>query len=443
VSDPPAGAAAEVVDLVSALIRFDTTNTGDPATTAGEADCAHWVADRLREVGYHPEYVESGAPGRGNVFARLPGADPGRAALLIHGHLDVVPAEAADWSVHPFSGAVSDGYVWGRGAVDMKDMCGMMLAVARHFKRTGIVPPRDLVFAFVADEESGGAFGAHWLVDNRPDLFDGVGEAIGEVGGFSITVPSRDGGERRLYLIETAEKGMLWMRLTARGRAGHGSMVHDDNAVTLIADAVARLGNHRFPLVMTDTVAQFLAAVTEETGLDFDSTDPEATLAKLGPMARMLGAVLRDTANPTMLKAGYKANVIPATAEAVVDCRVLPGRQAAFEREVDELIGPGVAREWISELSSYETGFDGELVDAMNDALLAVDPDARTVPYMLSGGTDAKAFAKLGIRCFGFAPLRLPPELDFSALFHGVDERVPVDALEFGARVLEHFLTHC
>lgn len=437
------GPEDEVVDLVSALIRFDTSNTGELATTKGEADCAHWVAEKLREVGYDPEYLESGAPGRGNVFVRLPGADPGRGALLIHGHLDVVPAEAADWSVHPFSGAVSDGYVWGRGAVDMKDMCGMMLAVARHFKRAGIVPPRDLVFAFVADEEHGGKYGAHWLVEHRRDLFEGVTEAIGEVGGFSVTVPRRDGGERRLYLIETAEKGLCWMRLTARGRAGHGSMVHDDNAVTAVAEAVARLGRHEFPLVLTDAVEQFLTAVSEETGLSFDRDDLEGTVAKLGPMARMLGATLRDTANPTMLKAGYKANVIPAAAEAVVDCRVLPGRKAAFEAEVDALLGPDVSREWISDLPSYETTFDGALVDAMNAAVLSVDPEARTVPYMLSGGTDAKAFAALGIRCFGFAPLRLPPELDFSALFHGVDERVPVDALKFGARVLEHFLTNC
>ena len=437
--------ADEVVGLVSALIRFDTSNTGELETTRGEAECARWVAEQLREVGYEPEYLESGAPGRGNAFVRLPGADATRGALLIHGHLDVVPAEAADWSVHPFSGAVSDGYVWGRGAVDMKDMCGMMLAVARHFKRAGIVPPRDLVFAFVADEESGGKYGAQWLVKNRPDLFAGVSEAIGEVGGFSITVPRRGGGERRMYLIETAEKGLLWMRLTARGRAGHGSMIHDDNAVTAIAAAVARIGSHQFPLMLTESVAAFLTAVGEETGytFDIDSPDLEGAIAKLGPIARIVGATLRDTANPTMLKAGYKANVIPATAEAVIDCRVLPGRQAAFEREIDELIGPGITREWISELGSYETGFDGDLVDAMNAALLAADPEARIVPYMLSGGTDAKAFAELGIRCFGFAPLRLPPELDFAALFHGVDERVPVDALQFGARVLENFLRNC
>jgi acetylornithine deacetylase/succinyl-diaminopimelate desuccinylase-like protein len=439
------GAVDEVVDLVSALIRFDTSNTGDPNTTKGERECAQWVAQQLEEVGYQTEYVEAGAPGRGNLFARLPGTDSNRGALMIHGHLDVVPAEAADWSVHPFSGAVEDGFIWGRGAVDMKDMVGMTIAVARHFKRNGIVPPRDLVFAFLSDEEAGGKYGAHWLVDNRPDLFEGVTEAIGEVGGFSLTVPRKDGGERTLYLIETAEKAMMWMRLTARGRAGHGSMIHDDNAVTAVAEAAARLGRHRFPIVMTDAVKQFLEAVAEETGYSFDWTSPDldGAVGKLGTIARIVGATLRDTANPTMLKAGYKANVIPATAEAVVDCRVLPGRLPAFEREVDELIGPNVTREWIVDLPPYETTFDGELLEAMNAALLAADPDARTVPYMLSGGTDAKAIARLGIRCFGFVPLRLPPDLDFASLFHGVDERVPVDALMFGTQVLQHFLLHC
>jgi acetylornithine deacetylase/succinyl-diaminopimelate desuccinylase-like protein len=442
---PQSAAEAEVVDLVSALIRFDTSNTGEPETTKGEAECAAWVVEQLQEVGYETEYIEAGAPGRANVFARLEGADRARGALMLHGHLDVVPAEAADWSVHPFSGAVEDGYVWGRGAVDMKDMVGMIIAVARHFKRSGVVPPRDLVFAFVSDEEAGGNFGCKWLVDNRPDLFEGVTEAIGEVGGFSLTIPRREGGERTLYLIETAEKAMMWMRLTARGRAGHGSMIHDNNAVTAVAEAVAKLGRHQFPVVLSDSVEQFLTAVSEETGytFDVDSPDLEGAIAKLGPIARIVGATLRDTANPTMLKAGYKANVIPGTAEAVVDCRVLPGRMAAFEREVDEIIGPDVTREWITNLPSYETSFDGELLDAMNAAILSADPDARTVPYMLSGGTDAKHFARLGIRCFGFAPLKLPPDLDFAALFHGVDERVPVDALTFGTRVLEHFLLHC
>ncbi|MGC4932334.1 M20/M25/M40 family metallo-hydrolase [Gordonia sp. DT30] len=438
-------AVDEVVDLVSTLIRFDTSNTGELETTRGEEECAKWVAQMLEEVGYTTQYVESGQPGRGNVFARLAGPpDSDRGALLIHGHLDVVPAEPADWSVHPFAGTVKDGYIWGRGAIDMKDMVGMALALARQFQREGTVPPRDIVFAFLADEEAGGTWGSHWLVEHRPDLFEGITEAVGEVGGYSLTVDRPDGSERRLYLVETAEKGLAWMRLTADATAGHGSFLHSDNAVTEIAEAVARIGRHTFPLVISESVTQFLSAVSEETGLDLspDAPDLETSLFKLGSLARIIGATLRDTANPTMLRAGYKANVIPQKAEAVVDCRVLPGRQKEFEAEIDRLIGPHVTREWITHLDSYETSFDGDLVDAMNAAILAHDPGARTVPYMMSGGTDAKAFAKLGIRCFGFAPLQLPRELDFAALFHGVDERVPVDAVVFGTKVLEHFLLH-
>ena len=429
----------EVVGLASDLIRIDSTNTGDPDTLVGERAAAEYVAGKLDEVGFEITYLESGAPGRGNVVARLPGADSGRGALLIHGHLDVVPADAAEWSVHPFSGAVHDGYLWGRGAVDMKDMVAMTLAVARRFRRDGVIPPRDLVFAFLADEEAGGLQGSHWLVEHRPELFDGCTEAVSEVGGFSLTV--RDG--RRLYLIQTAEKGIAWMRLRVRGRAGHGAVVHEDNAVTALCEAVSRLGNHRFPLVMTDSVQQFLAAVGEETGLDFSGHDLEGAVAKLGALARIIGATLRDTANPTMLDAGYKPNVIPSSAEAVVDCRVLPGRQAAFEREVDELLGPDVTREWVVHQPPVETTFDGDLVAAMDAAIMQEDPGARTVPYMMFGGTDAKAFSKLGMRCFGFSPLRLPADLDFGSLFHGVDERVPVDGLIFGTRVLDRFLRSC
>ena len=439
-SDPASTAVSEVVGLASDLIRIDTTNTGDPDTLVGERAAAEYVAGKLSDVGFETTYVESGdTPGRGNVIARLTGADPDRGALLVHGHLDVVPADAGEWSVHPFSGEVRDGYLWGRGAVDMKDMLAMSLAVARRFARDGVTPPRDIVFAFLADEEAGGLQGSHWLVEHRPELFEGCTEAISEVGGFSIS--GRDG--RRLYLIQTAEKGIAWMRLRAKARAGHGSFVHEDNAVTALCEAVAKLGRHRFPLVMTDSVREFLDALGEETGLDFEGDDMELALAKLGGIARVIGATLRDTANPTMLDAGYKANVIPSTAEAVVDCRVLPGRQAAFEREVDELLGPDVTREWVVSLPPVQTSFDGDLVGAMGAAILAEDPGARTVPYMLSGGTDAKAFGKLGVRCFGFSPLRLPPDLDFAALFHGVDERVPVDGLEFGTRVLDRFLRSC
>jgi acetylornithine deacetylase/succinyl-diaminopimelate desuccinylase-like protein len=435
---PPERRSAEdeVVELCSELIRIDSTNTGDPATVTGEREAAEYVAAKLAEVGYEVETVESGAPRRDNVFCRLKGSDPTRGALLVHGHLDVVPADPAEWSVHPFSGAVQDGYVWGRGAVDMKDMVAMTLAVARQFKRDGVVPPRDIVFAFVADEEAGGAYGAGWLVENRPDLFSGCTEAVGEVGGFSLTLAE----DKRVYLIESAEKGIAWMRLRARGKPGHGSFLHEDNAVTKVAEAVARLGNHTFPLTITDTVREFLDRMAELTGLEFPEDDLEGSLAKLGPLARIVGATVRDTANPTMLSAGYKANVIPSSAEAVVDCRVLPGRQEAFLREVDELLGPDVTREWVTDLPPVETPFEGPLVEAMAAALRTQDPTAATVPYMLSGGTDSKHFARLGMRCFGFAPLRLPPDLDFASLFHGIDERVPVDALRFGTRVLDTFL---
>jgi acetylornithine deacetylase/succinyl-diaminopimelate desuccinylase-like protein len=429
----------EVVGLASDLIRIDSTNTGDPDTLVGERAAAEYVAGKLGEVGFEPIYLESGAPGRGNVIVRLPGADPQRGGLLVHGHLDVVPADAAEWSVHPFSGEVQDGYLWGRGAIDMKDMLAMTIAVVRRFRRDGVIPPRDLVFAFLADEEAGGLQGSGWLVQHRPELFEGCTEAISEVGGFSLTI--RPG--HRLYPIEIAEKGVAWMRLRARARAGHGAMVHEDNAVTALCEAVARLGNHRFPVVITPAAQEFLTALGEEAGLDFSGDDLDGALAKLGGLARIVGATLRDTANPTMLNAGYKVNVIPSTAEAVVDCRVLPGRQAAFEREVDELLGPDVTREWVVSLPPVQTTFDGELVAAMNAAIQQEDPGARTIPYMLSGGTDAKAFSQLGMRCFGFSPLRLPPDLDFTALFHGVDERVPLDGLIFGTRVLDRFLRSC
>ena len=438
-NDDPSSAEDEVVQLCSELIRIDTTNTADPETLVGEAEAADYVADKLREVGYSVELVQSGADKRMNVFARLEGADRSRGALLLHGHLDVVPADPSEWSVHPFSGAVQDGYVWGRGAVDMKDMDAMILAVARRFRREGVVPPRDIVFAFLADEEAGGHFGAKWLVENRPDLFAGCTEAIGEVGGFSLTY----GEDQRVYLIESAEKSMAWMRLRARGKPGHGSFLHDENAVTRLAEAVARLGNHRFPLVLTDTVRAFVERMRELTGQEFPEDDLEGSLAKLGPIARMVGATVRDTANPTMLSAGYKSNVIPSTAEAVVDCRVLPGREEAFLREVDELLGPDVTREWITDLPAVETPFDVPLTAAMQAALRTEDPTAEISPYMLSGGTDAKSFAALGMNCYGFAPLRLPPDLDFASLFHGIDERVPVSALRFGTRVLDRLLQTC
>ncbi len=439
-SQKPAAAAVtaedEVAALCSELIRIDSTNRGDHSGP-GERAAAERVAELLDDVGVEPLLLES-HPGRASVVARVAGEDSSRPALLIHGHLDVVPADPPEWTVHPFSGEIAGGLVWGRGAVDMKNMDAMILAVVRQRLREGRRPPRDLVLAFPADEEAGGTWGARWLVDNHPDLFEGVSEAIGEVGGFSATI-----GGQRLYLVQTAEKGIAWMRLTARGAAGHGSLLQPSNAVTELAETVTRIGRHEWPTTLAPSARAFLEAACEALGIDMEPDGWRQALGKLGPLARMVGATLANTANPTVLNAGYKVNVVPGTATAEVDGRFLPGHEEEFLAEIDSLLGQGVHRDFIHNDIAVETPFDGELCAAMASALLAADPAARVVPYCLSGGTDAKSFSRLGIRCFGFAPLRLPAELDFFGMFHGVDERVPVDALRFGVRVLDRFLDQC
>jgi acetylornithine deacetylase/succinyl-diaminopimelate desuccinylase-like protein len=426
----------EVVDICRDLIRIDTTNYGDHSGP-GERQAAEHVAALLAEVGLDPVVLES-HPKRTSVIARIEGQDRDRPGLLVHGHFDVVPASAADWQHHPFSGEIADDCIWGRGAIDMKDMDAMMLAVVRQRRREQRPPARDVVLAFTADEEAGGTWGARWLADNHPGLFEGVTEAVGEVGGFSLSLA----GER-LYLLQTAEKGIAWLRLTAHGTAGHGSMVQPDNAVTELAEAVARLGRHEWPTRLIPSVRAFLEGVSEALGIEFIPGDPGQALGKLGAISRIIGATLRNTANPTVLKAGYKVNVVPQTATAEVDCRFLPGYEEDFFAELDQVLGPNVTRETILTDVALQTTPDGDLYDAMTSALVAEDPNARIIPYCLSAGTDAKSFSRLGIRCFGFTPLQLPSDLDFSGMFHGIDERVPLDALRFGVRVLDRFLDLC
>ncbi|MFJ2900708.1 M20/M25/M40 family metallo-hydrolase [Streptomyces sp. NPDC087218] len=433
----PASAEAqdEVIGLCAELIRFDTSNP-----TSDERACADWVVGRLAEAGIDSELVES-APGRANVIARIAGADPERGALLVHGHLDVVPADAAEWQVPPFSGEIRDGYLWGRGAIDMKDTVAVMLATARHFARTGTRPSRDLVLAFLADEEAGGKFGAHWLVEHRPELFAGVTEAIGEGGGFSYALDDT----RRLYPIENAQRGMAWMELTATGRAGHGSSPNDENAVTDLAESLTRIGRHTFPVRLIEPVRALLleAAGLQGVELDLDAEDLDAELAKLGHVADFMQVVLRNSANPTMFSAGYQTNVIPGKATARVDGRFLPGHEQELIDTIDELLLPSVTREWVNHDIAMETTFDGPLVDAMCAAVRAEDPDGHPVPYCNPGGTDAKAFTHLGIRCFGFKGLKLPHDLDYGRLFHGVDERVPLEGLRFGVRVMTRLWQSC
>jgi acetylornithine deacetylase/succinyl-diaminopimelate desuccinylase-like protein len=424
---------AEVVDLCSELIRIDTTNYGNGKSN-GERGAAEYVGAKLDEVGIESTIYES-EPGRATLVAHWEGEDTSADPLLVHGHLDVVPADPKDWKVDPFAGEIFDGCVWGRGAVDMKDFDAMVLSVVRARQRAGVKPRRPVRLVFTADEEAGGGLGAQWLVDNHPDMVADCTEGIGEVGGFSITVKD----DLRLYLIETGEKGLAWMRLKARGTAGHGSMVNDDNAVTNLVQAITRLGSHEWPLRLTPTVRQFLDELSGVLGVELDPQDMRSTLATLGSFSRMFGATLRNTANPTMLNAGYKVNVIPGEAEAHVDGRFLPGYEEEFFATVDELLGDKVTREMVVHDLALETEFSGGLVEAMKACLAAEDPQSRTAPLLMSGGTDAKAWSRLGVRCFGFAPLQLPPELDFMGMFHGINERVPTTALEFGSRVLDRF----
>ncbi|MFM1966097.1 MAG: hypothetical protein RL134_1822 [Actinomycetota bacterium] len=435
-SSPEAVAAqAEVIQILRDLVRIDTTNDGTDSGP-GEADAAEYVEASLREAGLEVERFSTTSSRRQGVVARLAGTDPTRPRLLLHGHLDVVPARASDWSVPPFGAEVHDDMVWGRGAVDMKDMDAMLIALARAWSRSGARPSRDLVFLFIPDEEAGGRHGSHWIVDHRPDILEGVTEGVSEVGGFSLTLPD----DRRLYLIQTAEKGIAWMRLIAEGAAGHGSALTGDNAVTEVAAAISRIGTHRWPVQLSPTAQHMVAAISEAYGLDLDLDDPVELARQLGPVARFIGAGTRNTTNPTMLQAGYKANVIPGEAAGVIDGRYVPGEEQAFLAEIDRLLGPSVRREFINHDVALEAAYDVPLVDAMRAAIDAEDPGAAVAPYLLSAGTDAKAFSRLGIQGYGFSPLRLPPDLDFTALFHGVDERVPIDAVAFGVRALDRFL---
>ncbi|WP_415961488.1 M20/M25/M40 family metallo-hydrolase [Streptomyces sp. 021-4] len=427
----------EVVTFTSELIRIDTTNRG--GGDCQERPAAEYVAERLAGAGLEPVMLER-TPGRTNVVARIPGTDPSADALLVHGHLDVVPAEPADWTVHPFSGEVRDGVVWGRGAVDMKNMDAMVLATVRGWAREGFRPPRDIVIAYTADEEDSAADGSGFLAERHPELFEGCTEGISESGAFTFHA----GQGLSLYPIAAGERGTGWLKLTAEGRAGHGSKVNRENAVTAVAAAVARIGEHEWPVRLTPTVRAAITEIAALHGISVDLDDPgfdvPQLLAKLGPAASLVQNTIRNSSNPTMLGAGYKVNVIPGHATAFIDGRFVPGGEDEFHETLDRLTGPLVSWEFYHREQSLQAPVDSPTYAKLRAAVETFDPGAHTVPYCMSGGTDAKQFAKLGITGYGFSPLKLPPGIDYQALFHGVDERVPVDALHFGVRVLDHYL---
>lgn len=427
----------EVVSFTSDLIRIDTTNRGSGDCL--ERPAAEYVAERLASAGIEPTLLER-SPGRTNVVARIEGTDPSAEALLVHGHLDVVPAEPADWTVHPFSGEIRDGVVWGRGAIDMKNMDAMVLAVVRAWSRAGIRPRRDIVIAYTADEEASAVDGSGFLADHHPELFEGCTEGISESGAFTFHA----GPGMALYPIAAGERGTGWLKLTAHGRAGHGSKVNRANAVSRLAAAIARIGDHRWPVRLTPTVRAALAELAALHGIEVDveagDFDTDDLLGKLGPAAALVEPTVRNSANPTVLEAGYKVNVIPGQATAMVDGRTVPGGEDEFRDTLDRLTGPDVEWEFHHREIALQAPVDSPTYAKMRAAVERFDPAGHVVPYCMSGGTDAKQFSRLGITGYGFSPLKLPPGFDYQALFHGVDERVPVEALHFGVRVLDHYL---
>ena len=425
----------DVVKLCQELIQIPSVNFGEGK--GDEKAAAEYVAAKMKEVGIESKIYES-APNRCSVVARIEGKDKSRPGLVVNGHLDVVPANAADWSVDPFSGAIKDGCIWGRGAVDMKNMDAMILAVIRLWARHNYQPERSIVIVFFGDEEAGGIYGSRWMAENHPEVFAGCSETISEVGGFSLTLLSG----KRVYAIEASQKGIEWMKITAEGVAGHGSMVNNANAVTRLTEAIAKIGNYTWPQRITKTSDLFFQKISEISGKPYDRNNLQPLIDEVGPMGKMIGATLCNTTNPTMLEAGYKANVIPQSASAVVDGRTLPGYEKELLDTVKSLVGEHVKVESLVSDIPLEVEFGGPLVDAMIAAIKSEDPDGIPIPYLLSGGTDNKALAKLGIVGYGFSPLKLPTDLDFTGLFHGIDERVPIDSLQFGARTLFHFLVN-
>ncbi|MFK0003049.1 M20/M25/M40 family metallo-hydrolase [Paenarthrobacter sp. NPDC090520] len=418
----------EVCRLTSELIKIDTTNYGS-GKAVGEKAAAEYVASLLAEAGIESEFYEL-QPGRTNVIARWKGANPDLPALLLHGHLDVVPADPSEWTVDPFGGVIKDGMIWGRGAVDMKNMVAMILASVRELVAEGFVPNRDIILAFLADEEDNSHFGSRWLVEAHPELFTGADVAISEVGGYSVDINGRP-----VFMVQTGEKGILWLRLHSRGRAGHASQLNEENAILELAQALVRIGAEPWPVTLTATTSKLLDELRDITGLD-PETDPVEVFKATGTCAPFVVPGLMNVANPTMVEGGYKQNVIPSEATALIDVRVLPGQRNEVLDRIRELAGPAVEVVIEDDVAAVETSFDGQIIEAIKASIERFRPDARVVPYLMPAGTDNAMFAQMGIRGFGFVPLLLPKGYDFPAMFHGADERVPLDALVFGQAVL-------
>lgn len=431
----------DVVTICSELIAIDTSNYGRQGSN-GELAAAEYVVGLLGSAGYDAEIIVS-EPTRANVVLRVPGADRSLPGVLVHGHLDVVPAEADQWTAPPFEGRVDDGYVWGRGATDMKDMVAMMLATLLRWAAHGITPRRDVVFAFVADEEEDGTLGAEWLVRNRPELFDRTAVAIGEAGGHPVSVKAAGGEVRRFYPIAVAERGSLHLRVRASGTAGHGSRPNPDNPVASLVTGLARITEHRWPMTLTPPARRLLEIATRVLGINADLSSEEgveAVLDRIGALRDIVEPSLRCSTTVTVLDAGYKYNVVPSVAHAEIDVRSLPGSEEEQLATVDTLLGPSITRSFLSYRPAIGTSWDNPWFESMAAVIRRHDPVGVVVPFCMGGGTDAKPFAELGMAGFGFSPLGPDPDGRAPAGMHGVDERVPVASLVQGLEMVDEFL---
>ncbi len=422
--------------LCQQLLRIDTTNP-----PGNEREAAELVAAELAAAGLEPKVLES-APMRANVVTRLHGTGE-KPPLLLTAHLDVVEADASGWKHDPFSGEVHDGCLWGRGAIDMKNMAAMSVAIMARLAREGVKPKRDLIFAAVADEEAGCRLGSLWLADEHPELIRSE-FAIGEGGGFNIQVAGKT-----FYTVEVAEKGVCWLRARATGDPGHGSMPREDSAVIRLSDAIARLGRQGLPRHGSAPVQTFVDSLAAHLPRPLRPLVKLLANPQLGPAAlklipdpstrRAFRALLGNTASPTVLRAGNKTNVIPGFAEAEIDGRILPGQtQRDLIRELEAVLGPGIDLEVTHSFPPMVTEpKESSLYSTIHEVMAERAPGAPVVPFVLQGFTDATAFTRLGARWYGFAPVRLPPTLRFADMFHGHDERIPVDGLEWGTLTLD------
>jgi acetylornithine deacetylase/succinyl-diaminopimelate desuccinylase-like protein len=427
--------ASMAVQFLRDLIRFDTSNP-----PGNELPAAQYVAEVLRTEGIESTVLES-APSRGNIVARLAG-NGSEGALLLMSHLDVVPAVAEEWEHPPFAADVADGYIWGRGAVDTKQLTAMQLATLVALKRANVALKRDVVLAATADEEVGGTSGMGWLVRNHTELLK-CEYAINEGGGFGLTL-----GGKRLYVCQTGEKGVCWMRLTAHGHPGHGSIPHADNAVCKLSAALSRLGKARLPQHRTATVDRLVRSFAATQSFPASLMLPLVLNPLLeprilrqmegkGPLAAALAASLHNTVSPTVVHAGQKTNVIPSHATAEVDGRLVPGQTPEdLLREIQPFLGEGITVEILQQSKAYESEPDSPLYDVFQQVLDRHDPGCEVIPFLIPGATDARYLAERGVKAYGFSPAKQEPGWPLLEMAHAPNERISLANIEFGTGVL-------